>query len=261
VTSFEAYDPVEVIDGRADAAVPGLVLLCDHASNAVPPMIGDLGLPAEDMRRHIAWDIGAREVVLDLAGRLGAPAVLSKFSRLVIDPNRGPKDPTLVMRLYDGTPIPANRSVDADGIAARRQTLHQPYHDQVTAVLDQMLEQGVEPILISTHSFTPQLRGQPPRPWHAGWHAGVLWDQDFRLAGPMLDHFRGEGDLVVGDNEPYLGSLPGDTMWTHGTSRGLPHALIEIRNDLIADRDGVNAWAERLARLIPAAIADMKDKR
>jgi len=257
VTSFEAYDPVEVIDGRADAAVPGLVLLCDHASNAVPPMIGDLGLPAEDMQRHIAWDIGARDVVLDLAGRLGAPAVLSKFSRLVIDPNRGPKDPTLVMRLYDGTPIPANRSVDADGIAARRQALHQPYHDQVTSVLNQMLGQGVDPILISTHSFTPQLRGQPPRPWHAG----VLWDQDFRLAGPMLDRFRAEGDLVVGDNEPYLGSLPGDTMWTHGTSRGLPHALIEIRNDLIADRDGVNAWAERLARLIPAAIADMEDKR
>lgn len=257
VTNLEAYEPVEVIDGGTDAAVPGLVLLCDHASNAVPSMVGDLGLPVEDMQRHIAWDIGARDVVLGLADRLGAPAILSRFSRLVIDPNRGPKDPTLVMRLYDGTPIPGNRSLTAEDIAARRHALHQPYHDQITSILNQMLGQGIAPLLISVHSFTPQLRGQPHRPWHAG----VLWDQDFRLAGPMLDRFRAEGNLVVGDNEPYVGSLPGDTMWTHGTARRLPHALIEIRNDLIADAGGATAWVDRLTGLIQGAVADMEDKR
>ena len=233
------FDPVEEITTSGDPVVPGLVLLCDHASNAVPPMVGSLGLPDADMARHIAWDVGARDVVLDLAKRLGAPAVLSRFSRLVIDPNRGPKDPTLVMRLYDGTPIPGNRSVTAQDIATRRDTLHRPYHDRISGVLDEKLRQGVQPVIVSIHSFTPQLRGQAPRPWHAG----VLWDQDFRLAGPMMDYLNAEGDLVVGDNEPYLGSLPGDTMWTHGTSRDLPHALIEIRNDLIADGTGVEAWA------------------
>lgn len=249
------FDPVEEIHAGARPLAPGLVLLCDHASNAVPPGIGPLGLPDEDMARHIAWDIGARDVVLGLAQRLGAPAVLSRFSRLVIDPNRGPKDPTLVMRLYDGTPIPGNRSLGAGDIAARQAGLHQPYHDRIRAVLDGLIGQGVPPMIVSTHSFTPQLRGQAPRPWHAG----VLWDRDFRLAGPILDRLRNEGDLVVGDNEPYLGNLPGDTMWTHGTRRDVPHALIEIRNDLIADAAGVEAWVDRLARIIPAAITEMEN--
>lgn len=249
------FEPVEAIPAAETPAVPGVVLLCDHASNAVPPQFGPLGLPPEDMTRHIAWDIGARDVVLGLAERLGAPAVLSRFSRLVIDPNRGPNDPTLVMRLYDGTPIPGNRSVDADGIAARREALHQPYHDTVKAVLDQMVGQGTPPILVSIHSFTPQLRGQAPRPWHAG----VLWDRDFRLAGPILALLSAEEGLVVGDNEPYLGSLPGDTMWTHGTSRGFAHALIEIRNDLVAEANGVGDWVERLARLIPKAVRNMEE--
>ncbi|MEM7058070.1 MAG: N-formylglutamate amidohydrolase [Pseudomonadota bacterium] len=251
----QTYDPVEEISAGPEPVIPGLVLLCDHASNAIPPAIGTLGLPSEDMARHIAWDIGARDVVLALAAKLGAPAVLSRFSRLVIDPNRGPKDPTLVMRLYDGTPIPGNRAVDADDISARRANLHQPYHDRISAVIDGMIAAGTQPHLISVHSFTRQLRGKASRPWHAG----VLWDQDFRLAGPLLDILRADGDLVVGDNEPYLGSLPGDTMWTHGTSRGLPHALIEIRNDLIADEFGASAWADRLAQLIPEAVWKMEN--
>lgn len=250
------FAPVEQVIAEPAPKVPGLVLICDHASNAVPPWIGDLGLPEDDMARHIAWDIGARDVVLHLARRLGAPAILSRFSRLVIDPNRGAKDPTQVMRLYDGTPIPGNRSLDAMAVHARRTELHDPYHDRIAQVVDGIKADGQVPVLVSVHSFTPQLRGQAPRPWHAG----VLWDRDHRLPAPLLRRLRDTKDLIVGDNEPYHGALPGDTMSRHGTGRALPHALLEIRNDLIQDAERAEAWADLLVDLIPRAVEDMQDK-
>ncbi|MEM0921964.1 MAG: N-formylglutamate amidohydrolase [Pseudomonadota bacterium] len=245
-----SFAPVErVPGGSAKAAWP--ILLCDHASNAVPPDL-DLGLPADDMARHIAWDVGARGVVLALAQALGAPAVLSTFSRLVIDPNRGEDDPTLVMRLYDGSVIPGNRNVDEGEIAKRIANLYRPYHDAVTAEIDAALSMGARPYLISIHSFTRQLRGRPPRPWQIG----LLWDRDRRLVDPLLDHLMLDTDLCIGRNEPYTGQLAGDCMWRHGTARGLPHVLIEIRNDLITSQEGQASWAARLAPKITQAVAE-----
>ncbi len=231
-----------------------LVLVCDHARNAVPPAIGDLGLAPEDMARHIAYDVGARGVTLGLAAQLGAGAVLSTFSRLVIDPNRGEDDPTLVMRVCDGSIVPGNRHADAAEIERRRAAYHRPYHRAVGAALDAVVAAGEEPVLVSIHSFTPQFRGRPWRPWHVG----VLWDRDPRLVRPLMARLRAEPDLVVGDNEPYTGRLVGDCMWVHGTSRGIPHALVEIRNDLIESPEGQDAWADRLAPVIRAAVADME---
>lgn len=242
--------PFELI--RPDAPGPALIL-CDHASNAVPPSVcgGDLGLSAADMARHIAWDVGAAAVSRHLAAALDAPLVMSTFSRLVIDPNRGPDDPTLLMKLYDGSIIPGNRRADIAELTRRRAAFYDPYHDAITGQIDRMLEAGTTPRLISMHSFTPQLRGKPPRPWHVG----VLWDRDGRLATPLIDRLRAEPDLVVGDNEPYTGHLEGDCMWRHGTMRGLPHVLIEIRNDLIADPAGQMAWAARLAPVLAELVA------
>jgi predicted N-formylglutamate amidohydrolase len=246
------------------AGNPAVILLCDHASNRVPDEVagGDLGLPATDMARHIAYDVGARGVTLELARLLNAPAVLSTFSRLVIDPNRGEDDPTLVMQLYDGSVIPANRRIEAPEIAARLDAWHRPYHGAIRATIAaaqaKMADAGAatpRPAVISLHSYTPQLRGRPPRPWHAG----VLWDRDARLARPMIDLLRAEPDLAVGDNEPYAGHLAGDTMWTHGTSRGLPHALLELRNDLIDTQHQQIAWAARLAPILRAALARMEE--
>ncbi|MGG7565811.1 N-formylglutamate amidohydrolase [Rhodovulum sp. DZ06] len=243
---------------------PALLLLCDHASNAVPREVngGDLGLPPEDMARHIAYDVGARGLTLKLAQRLNAPAALSTFSRLVIDPNRGEDDPTLVMRLYDGSVIPANRHATGQEVAARLGAWHRPYHGAIRTMITRAQERlegasyaSPRPAIISIHSYTPQLKNRPPRPWHAG----VLWDEDARIAGPLIELLRDEPGLVVGDNEPYTGHLQGDTMWEHGTKRGLPHALIEVRNDLIADDAGQERWADILARAIPAAIARMED--
>lgn len=239
---------------NADAD-PSVLLLCDHAANTVPQEIrgGDLGLPREDMERHIAYDVGVRGVTLRLAQALGCPAVLSTFSRLVIDPNRGEDDPTLVMKLNDGSVIPGNRHVDAAEVAERLNAWHRPYHREIKALIDRAEAAGVRPAIVSMHSFTPQFRGRPPRPWHVG----VLWDSDARLVAPLLARLRAEPDLCIGDNEPYTGALKGDCMHTHGTLRGLPHALIEIRNDLIADEAGQAGWAARLAPIIRGALDEM----
>ena len=237
------YHPFEIIPATGKSPI---LLVCDHATNIVPASVqgGDLGLPDAEMNRHIAFDIGARAVTVELARLLGATAVLSRFSRLVIDPNRGEEDPTLVMKLYDGTIIPANRHVDAAEVTRRLDSFHRPYHRAITQALDAMLADGLTPQIISMHSFTPRLKGRAERPWHIG----VLWDRDDRIVMPLMDALRADGDIVVGDNEPYSGELRGDCMYLHGTSRGLPHALIEIRHDLIDDAKGQKDWAARLAK-------------
>lgn len=237
---------------RRPGARRDLLLLCDHASNARPADLGDLGLPAEDLARHIAYDLGARGVTLGLAALLDAPALLASFSRLVIDPNRGEDDPTLIMRLYDRSIIPANARADAAERDRRLGLYHRPYRQAVEAELRAMTAAaGRPPLLIALHSFAPSLRGRPRRPWHIG----VLWDDDPKTASRLLDQLRGSPDLVVGDNEPYSGSLPGDMMWTHG--RGRPHVLIELRNDLIEGRAAQAAWAARLAPILGALAQEV----
>ncbi len=234
----------EVVGGRADG---GLVLLCDHAGNAFPPGYGTLGLPESQLKRHIAYDIGAAAVTRAVAAALGVPAVLTRFSRLLIDPNRGADDPTLIMRLSDGAVIPGNRHLDAAERTRRVDRYYRPYHDAVDAVLDRCVATGVPPAIISIHSFTESWKGVP-RPWHVG----ILWDRDARLAQPMLDYFNADGALIVGDNEPYKGSLEGDCLWQHATARGLANALIEIRQDLIRDETGQQVWGDRVVALVHA---------
>jgi predicted N-formylglutamate amidohydrolase len=238
-------------DGRSR-----ILLLCEHATNLVPPEVngGDLGLPAEEMGRHIAYDIGARGVTVELSQLLDAPAVASRFSRLVIDPNRGEDDPTLVMRLYDGTIIPANRQVSAAEVERRLDAYHRPYHRAVTATIDRMEAAGRTPALVAIHSFTPRLRGRDPRPWEIG----VLWHHDGRIAIPLMGRLRAEG-LCVGDNEPYSGQLEGDSMSRHGTGRNLAHVLIELRQDLVADPEKQRLWAERLAPILSDVIEEGAD--
>ena len=223
----------------------GLIVLCDHAANRVPADYGDLGLGPDEFRRHIAFDPGAAAVTSGLACQLGVPAVLSTFSRLLIDANRGEDDPTLIMRLSDGAVVPGNAGVDAAEREHRIARFHAPYHAAIAVAIDESLSQGVAPALVSVHSFTPVWRGRK-RPWHAG----VLWDRDPRLAEPLIAALAADPSLVVGDNEPYSGALANDTLYRHGTRRGLAHALIEIRQDLIADETGARAWSEQLAAIL-----------
>jgi predicted N-formylglutamate amidohydrolase len=252
---IQTHLPFERLNTGGSAPI---LLLCDHATNIVPPDVegGSLGLPDTEMSRHIAFDIGARSVTIALAELLDAPAVMSRFSRLVIDPNRGEDDPTLVMRLYDGTIIPGNRHITADEKRQRLMAYHRPYHAAVTEQIDSMVEAGRTPALISVHSYTPQLRGRPMRPWHIG----VLWHHDERLSRPLINRLRDEPDLCIGDNEPYGGELEGDCLSRHGTRRGLAHVLIELRHDLIETEADQRHWAARLAPILRNVVADAQLK-
>lgn len=240
--------PFQVIPGPATAR---WVITCDHATNRVPPEIGDLGLPPEDMARHIAYDVGAAGVTHALARALNAPAVLSDFSRLVIDPNRGEDDPTLLMRLYDGSIIPANRHADAAERDRRLALYHRPYHE----ALRKTLADTPEAVVLAIHSFTPQLNGRAPRPWDLA----VLFGPDARLSEPLIEVLQAERDLCVGVNVPYPGHLPQDALDRHGLQTGRPHTILEIRNDLIETPAQQTAWATRLAPLLTRALATMKE--
>ncbi|MEM6382122.1 MAG: N-formylglutamate amidohydrolase [Pseudomonadota bacterium] len=248
--------------GSADGQAPfslhlsnaghGLIILCDHAENTLPAPYGTLGLPREQLERHIGFDIGAKGLCQKLAAALDATLVMSKFSRLLIDPNRGIDDPTLIMRLSDGAVVPGNARHTPKERAHRIEHYYRPYDDAISRAIDHVHHVTGRPaVLLSIHSFTPHWRGVA-RPWHAG----VLWDKDARLARPLIDSLSASGDIVVGDNEPYTGELPGDTMNRHGTVKGLPHALLEVRQDLIADGGGIDAWARRLTPLVEAIVAD-----
>ncbi|HKN31008.1 MAG TPA: N-formylglutamate amidohydrolase [Roseiarcus sp.] len=246
-----AFSPVETVEGPLDA---GVLLVCDHASNAIPPGYGGLGLKREALKRHIAYDIGAADLTRALAARLNAPAVLSTFSRLLIDPNRGVDDPTLVMRYSDGAIVPGNARIDAAEIDRRRERFWAPYRQKIEATVEAMLATGEPPALVSIHSFTPVWRGAARR-----WKVGVLWDRDDRIAKPLLEALHAEPDLHahgIGDNEPYEGGLAGDTLDAVATARDLANALIEIRQDLVEQPAGAIAWAERFARLLRPILAD-----
>ena len=225
------------------------LVTCDHASNRVPDWVngGDLGIAACDMARHIAFDVGAAGVALHLATLLDAPAVLSDFSRLVIDPNRGEDDPTLLMRLYDGTVIPANRRADAAERERRLDLLHRPYH----AALARVAARHPARAICAIHSFTPQLRGRPPRPWQVG----ILYSHRDERLGPAMVRACRDAGWITGDNQPYSGHLEGDAIDRHALAHGRPNVLVEVRNDLIADDAGQREWAERLAPVLERVLA------
>ena len=231
---------------------PGRWLVtCDHASNRVPDWVagGDLGLPGADMVRHIAWDPGAAGVARALGRILDSPVICSDFSRLVIDPNRGEDDPTLVMRLYDGSIIPANRRITAGEIEERLERLYRPYH----AAYARLAARRADTAIVAVHSFTPCLAGRPPRPWQVG----VLHSHlDSRLSRALIARLAADPGLCVGDNEPYSGHLPGDAIDRHALRHGRQNTLIELRNDLIATAEAQAAWAARLAPVLAAALAE-----
>lgn len=223
----------------------GLLIVCDHASNALPAEYGTLGLPQQQLERHIGYDIGAANVTRALAAQINAPAVLSGFSRLLIDANRGDDDPTLIMRLSDGAAVPGNADYDEAERTRRLHRYYEPYHRAIDEAIDAGIDAGRPPAIFSIHTFTENWRGTP-RPWHAT----ILWDRDPRLPVPLLQALQSEAGLVIGENVPYSGELKGDCLYRHGTQRGLAHALIEIRQDLVREEEGQREWAQRLAHIL-----------
>ena len=226
-----------------------LLLICDHASNSVPAELADLGLDAFALAQHVAWDIGAGPLTARLAERLGAPALLCRYSRLVIDPNRAEGRADSIPALSHGVRVPGNEGLDAAERERRAAAYHRPWHARIAAEIRRL----AAPALIAVHSFAPEVGGAG-RPWHAA----VLHDDDVRLARPLLRALRRRRELHVGDNEPYTGySDLTFTLPHQAGAAGLPSAAIEVRQDLIAAPAGIERWAEILDR----ALREMLEAR
>ena len=242
--------PVEVLHPERRAP---LLVICDHASRAIPRALGRLGLDDAVLMRHIGWDIGAAQVVRRLAELLDAPAVLCGYSRLVIDCNRGLGDPTSIPEVSDGVAVPGNVGLTPAARVARVEGIFRPYHAAIAAQLAAFAGRGVVPVLFSVHSFTPVMNGVA-RPWHVG----VLWDKDPRVPVPLITELAAaDPRRVVGDNEPYSEreAPAGYSVRTHAVPAGLPHTGVEIRQDLIDTAAGAAAWAEALAAALKPVLA------
>jgi len=249
-------DVAPVHETNAAGASPFL-FTCDHYGRLLPKKLGDLGLPESELVRHIAWDIGIAGVAERMAVLCDAHLVAQRYSRLVIDCNRPPGAASSIPRLSEATTIPGNEALAAEEIAVRRHAIFDPYHQRIDAIIDARLHAKRPTVLVSLHSFTPVYAGVA-RPWHIG----TLYHRDTRLPPLLLRALRAEGDLVVGDNEPYaVSDLTDYTIPVHGEARGLINTGIEIRQDLIADQFGQQQWAERLARILSEIEAQLRAER
>ncbi len=222
----------EIIEGPERRSL----IVCEHASNRIPQGIA-LGLSPAIMDTHIAIDIGAADLSRALAARLACGAHLATISRLVVDLNRPPGEPSLVPEASDGIAIPGNIGL-TPAERGKREALHRQFH----AGLAVRLTANPPKLLVSVHSFTPCLSSAPAaRPWPIA----VLWNQDERAAKPGLEILRTLA-TPVGANEPYSGTELNYTMDRHGEATGIPYLGLELRQDGLADAAGVARWAERL---------------
>jgi predicted N-formylglutamate amidohydrolase len=239
-------------DGRSP-----FIVTCDHAGRRLPRRLGSLGLSAQELASHIAWDIGAGQVAQKLAALLDAFVVWQPYSRLAIDCNRPLAAPDSIVVHSDRTFVLGNQNLQKQDAEVRAQEIFVPYHEKIRTELDRRRDAWLPSVLVSIHSFTPVLL-DAPRPWHVG----VLFNRDKRLAEALLKLLREEKDLVVGCNEPYAASDVSDfSIVHHGEQRGIPVVEIEIRQNLITDESGQINWAERLARLLVVAARPLLPAR
>lgn len=244
-------DPEPVGLLRTEAEGP-IVLLGDHAGRAVPRRLGTLGLPEDELSRHIGWDIGIHGVSTRLSEALDAPYVFQRYSRLVIDCNRRPGHPQSIAPISDTTDVPANRLVTDEDRARREREVFHPYQDAVARLLAGRRARAVPTVVFAMHSCTDALRADGI---HRPWEIGILADRDWRVGDALIEILRRETDFTVGRNEPYVASSLSDyTITTHAEEAGLPYAEIEIRQDLITHERGQQEWAALCARLFPLAV-------
>lgn len=238
-------DPVISVNENGQSPV---VLVCEHAGKVIPQALGDMGLSADDLSRHIAWDIGAEAVARRLAEALDAPLLLQRYSRLAYDCNRPPESPDAMPVRSETTRVPGNERLTAGDRLARIREIYRPFHDRVARLLDERSARGMTSLLVTLHSFTPVYKGVRRK-----LDLGILHDRDARLTNDLLAVFGRARDIVVRRNEPY-GPEDGvcHTLNLHAEPRGIPYAMLEIRNDLIAQAAGQEQWAKRLAEVLGA---------
>lgn len=241
--------PVAVVNPAGQAPV---LLICDHASNAVPRALHGLGLTERDLHRHIAYDIGSADITRLLAQALDAPAVLAGYSRLVIDCNRALGHPDSIVRESDGVVIPGNAEVSPGDARDRAASCFWPYHRRIGAGIAGFAQRGIRPAIVAVHGFTPVLAGEE-RPWHVG----ILWGEDGRIAVPLIDALRRRTGMVIGDNQPYSGRLQyGYSISVHAGETGLPNVLIELREDIVAAAEDRRRTAALLADALRPILLD-----
>lgn len=232
-----------------------VLLVADHASNAIPKAMNHLGLDEPVLEQHVAYDIGTRKLITHLVQHLDAPAVVAGYSRLIVDLNRSLEDPTVMPGESDCIPIPGNQNLSHEDRALRVQSFYTPYRKAIDTLLHRFRERGIVPAFIAIHSFTPEMAGEK-RPWHVG----ILWDKDPRIPVPLMEKLRSLPESFnVGDNQPYSGKHPADyTIDHHAEAGGLPHVSIEIRQDLVDTEEGAECWATILHNALHDILADPK---
>jgi predicted N-formylglutamate amidohydrolase len=231
------------LDGASD-----FVIICEHAGRLIPRALGDMGVSAEDLGRHIAWDLGAKAVATRLSDRLGAPLLMQRYSRLVCDCNRRPDVPSFAPEISEATTIPANVGLTPADRTRRAEEIFWPFQDAVTACLDGRQAEGRRTLLVTIHSFTPVFLGVS-RPWEIG----ILYHRDGWLSPALAEWFKRETGFCVGVNQPYsVGDETDYAIPVHGEARGLPCVEFEIRHDLILTDDNADRWAGLLERALRA---------
>ena len=224
------------------------LIICDHASNRIPNEYKRLGLNEEILTTHIAYDIGVKETATYIAKYLECPLVMSDFSRLLIDANRGIDDPTLIMKISDGKIIKGNKDIsflkNCNEKKHRIVSYYNIYHNKISELIDRSLKKNITPAIISIHSFTPIFGGNK-----RSTELGILWDSDNRLPDIFFSYLnRNFKEINVGNNKPYSGRMKNDTLYRHGTKQGLANILIEIRQDLIIDSTKQKEFSKLIAQ-------------
>ena len=243
------YSP-EIINAHGPAPI---ILICDHASNFLPPQYKNLGLQIEQLNRHIGWDIGAAEITRVVSHTINAPAILCGTSRLLIDTNRSPDDNYCIPEISDNTIIPGNKNVTKSARIKRIKQYFWTYHNAISLVIKNHKKKYSHPenlpIIFSVHTFTPNLSSQ--KTGERRWHVGILWNRDQRVAQPLIELLKNHPDnFIVGDNQPYSGKEYFYSLDYHGGNTGLPHCAIEIRQDLVETADGAIYWAKIISKLL-----------
>jgi predicted N-formylglutamate amidohydrolase len=243
-----ADEPPAVLEIQCQGRSP-FIVVADHAGARIPRRLANLGLPAAELQRHIAWDIGALGVARRVAATIDAPLVAQNYSRLVIDCNRDPQVATSIPHISETSEIPGNRNLSLGEIAARRAEIFDPYHRRIRELVDERLAAGRPTVLVAQHTMTDIYKGV-----RRDMHAAILYNRDRRFAGMVLEMLRREADLIIADNEPYFVSDETDyTVPHHAEARSLPYVEIEVRQDLVSDDAGQAEWAARIARALQDA--------
>lgn len=246
------HDPYPVTVRNKNSLSP-FFMVCDHAGCLIPVNLEYLGLQERDCHRHIAWDIGIKQVGEALSILLDSTFVTQTYSRLVIDCNRGLNNLTLIPEISDGLSITGNNKLSIEQRQERIAEIYEPYHQEIGQLIENRLETNIETIFISLHSFTPEMKDGFKRPWHAG----ILHDQNNEFSLVFKKILQENYPYPIGDNQPYALTPKNDyTVPTHAYKNNLPYLELEIRQDLITTKDQQQEWAERLSLLLPMALQE-----